>query len=335
MQGTINKILIRTPNWLGDLVMSTVFIQAVMHKYPKAEVDLVVKSNLVGLPVPNRGTIYPLNNRWGNRQFFQKILQKKYQIVYVLPPSFSAALMAFKTRIPTRIGFYSRSRSWLLNQTVVCNQPRRSQHLADEYLQLLGMPWKKEKFGLNLTFTEPWIQQQSNFQSTTPYVVIAPGAKYGPAKRWPPSFYRQVINFLLAKSWSVCLVGTQEDQPAISKIYSKHPKLFNLCGQTSLAQLMALLHNSDLLISNDSGLMHLMAALGKPQICLFGSSSPQWTAPLNKNAVILQHPVPCAPCFQKTCRFGHYNCLKQILPEQVMQAIEDLLNQPRTLLNKD
>ncbi len=311
-------------------MMSTAFIKAVLEVFPTSRVDLIVKRGFEGLPLPNRGKILPFNKNEINAYGFGKQLKsEKYDLIYILPPSFSAGLMAYSSRIPDRTGYKGSFRGWLLNNGRSYNQKPRSQHLVQEYLQLLDDYQSNLNFYPELEADQTWISGQlDGIEANLPksYISIAPGAIYGPAKQWPASHYRELVSMLVKENKSVVILGTEMDAAIGDTLGEYSEGVYNLCGKTSLNQLIAVLANSKLLVSNDSGAMHVMAALQKPQVAIFGSTSTIWTGPLNRQAEVVRQTVDCAPCFKRECRFGHYDCLKLIDPKSVMDKIHHLLN---------
>ncbi len=322
------KLLIRTPNWLGDLLMSTAFIRAVLQTFPEATVDLIVRKGFEDLPLPRRGRIHAFDKTATAAGAFGATLQaEQYDRVYVLPPSFSAAWMAFRARIPERYGLAGEGRRWLLKPALTLPWTPRSQHLIEEYACLLGQSAEGWEAGLDLT--EDWLAQQAlPFGLPDRFVAIAAGAIYGPAKEWPAEHFQAVVQALVAAGWPVLILGTDKDHEQGEAIRQGHEQVINACGQTNLKQLVRILAQAELLISNDSGAMHVMAALRRPQIALFGSTSPTWTRPLNAQARLLSLNLDCSPCFARTCPLGHTNCLQQLLPERVLAVAQELLGPP-------
>ena len=316
------KIIIRTPNWLGDVMMSTAFIHAVLERYPQAQVDLIVKAGFEQIPLPHRGTILVFDKTQQSAGRFGGTLRPEgYDHFYILPPSFSSAWMAFCSGATQRIGYGGDFRRWLLKPAKAYQHPPRTQHLIQEYLMLLDATFSPQQYLPRLTVSEEWIENQLQDSEPLPenYVALATGAIYGPAKQWPLAHFQRLAQLLVEQRQSVVLVGTQTDFEDGEKVRGGLDQVSNRCGQTSLTELIAILANARLLISNDSGSMHLMSALQRPQIAIFGSTSPTWTGPLNPEAQTCYLKLHCSPCFQRTCRFGHYDCLYQISPEHVFE----------------
>jgi len=311
-------IVIRTPNWLGDLVMATPFIHAVLEQFPEAQVDLIVRKGLETLPLPHRGEIRVFDRKdHSPHQFGRQLRAANYDRFYALPPSFSSAWMAFVSGARERVGYRGDGRRWLLTHPARRRHPARTQHLVGEYLDLLGQDFLLEESPPRITLVSGWVSEQLgrlSLQLPERYAVLAPAAEYGPAKQWPWEHYRRMAQQL---DLPVVVTGLAQDRELGEQICADLPDAQNLCGATNLAQLTALLHNAELLVCNDSGAMHLGAALGTPTLGVFGSSSPEWTRPLGLHARFLHLGLDCSPCFDRTCRFGHYDCLQNLAPEVV------------------
>ena len=327
---SIPKIIIRTPNWLGDLIISTGFIKAVLERYPLSEVDIIVKSGFERLPLPHRGKIEifdPKDTTAG--RFGKKLRNSNYNIFYILPPSFSSAWMSFISNVPKRIGYSGHLRGFLLSDAIKYKKKQRSEHILKEYLNLIDSEIPIENYLPYLKTTKNWIENNLNaFIHKLPksYIVFSPGAIYGPAKRWPIRNFRKLaLKMKEVFNISILVLGTNQEKIYGSEIAQDYEWVENFCGQTSLTELIAILAKARLLVSNDSGIMHLMSALQLPQIAIFGSTSTIWTSPKNQKAILLTKNLPCSPCFARTCRYNHYECLKKITPELVFQAAKNFL----------
>lgn len=329
MQNIPEKIIIRTPNWLGDLMMSTAFIHAVLEQYNSAEVDLIVAKGFEAIPLPNRGEIIPYDKKQESLfQFAKKLKSRNYDQIFVLPPSFSSAFMAFWSGIPIRTGYPGEGRSIWLNKIKKYQKLHRSQHLIKEYLQLLK-PSPDNTYYPQLELNENWISNQidnSGLSLPSEFVTIAPGAKYGPAKMWPVQHYQKLVTQLNNRGIHSVIIGTQQELGLGDTIVSGSDLATNLCGKTNLLEMIAVMAQSELLVSNDSGTMHVMSALAKPQIAIFGSTSPIWTGPFNPMAEIITINNKCSPCFKRVCQYEHYECLTKILPQTVFEAVLKIMD---------
>lgn len=313
--------------------MSTGFIQAVLTAFPESQLDLIVKNGFENLPLPHHGKVIPFNSKTHSAGTLGKTLRaENYEYFYVLPPSFSAAWMAFQSRVTNRIGYSGEFRSLLLSAAIKHEHPARSQHLLKEYLNLLTPNLDLEKYPPQLDITAEWLDKQLstlNISLPESFMVFTPGAVYGPAKQWPLEHFRTLASQLHHHyGLSILILGTESDIESGTEISQGLGWVHNYCGQTSLSEFLAILSKAKLLIGNDSGSMHLMGALQRPQVAIFGSTSPTWTAPINPQAIVLSQNLSCAPCFSRTCRYGHYDCLTQILPEMVLEAVQRTLSPP-------
>lgn len=337
--GEPEAILVRTPNWLGDLLMSTAFLRALLARFPQARVDLITRRGFELLPLPRRGEIFPYDKAlWGPGRFGASLRGRGHTHFFVLPPSFSSAWMAFRSAIPHRIGYRGAGRGWLLRPALAHGGPHRSVHLVREYLGLLA-PWGAEPAALEaeamatrgLDLSEDWIADNlpGALAGEAGYVVLAPGAEFGPAKQWPLAHYRSLAVGLAAGAGHsgrrIVVTGLPKDRAAGGEMIEGLAGGLNLCGETDLSQLVALLARAGLLVSNDSGAMHIGAALQIPQVALFGSSNPTWTAPLNPKAAVMYRGLECSPCYRRECPLGHTNCLREIEPEEVLASSLALL----------
>ena len=263
-------------------------------------------------------------------QFGKKLRNGNYDIFFVLPPSFSSAWMSFISKIPERIGYAGQFRSILFTNVKKHEKEYRTQHIHDEYLNLLASDLQSENYPPNLVISKQWVETNLNsfrYQLPKSFFVLSPGAIFGPSKQWPIKYFRSLalkLNDFFKTS--IIVTGTKEDFEYGEEISNGLEYISNFCGETSLSELLAILSKAQLLIGNDSGSMHLMSTLKRPQIAIFGSTSPIWTSPINPNALILSKDLNCSPCFKRTCQFGHYDCMTKITPELVFQASKNILS---------
>jgi heptosyltransferase-2 len=228
-----------------------------------------------------------------------------------------------------RVGYRGQLRGFLLSPALAHRAEPRSDHLVPEYLDLLDPDLEIAGGEPRLDVADDWAAEQLGRvcrQLPARFIAIAPGAIYGPAKAWPAASYREAALALrLRAGLPVVLVGTREEEALGDAIRAGAEGIVNWCGTTDLAGLVAVLSRADLLVSNDSGAMHLMAALNRPQVAIFGSTSPVWTGPINPWAEVVSRNEPCAPCFARTCRHRHAACLKKLEPARVVEAALGLL----------
>ena len=324
------RVVVRAPNWLGDLMMATGAVRALLDRRPDAAVDLIVRPAHAVLPLPHRGRVIPFDDGLTSPGAFGVALGRAgYDSFYVLPPSFSSAWMAYRSRAPERVGYRGQLRGRLLHPAVTHRAPARSVHQAREYLDLVDPSLGLDRYPPRLDVPAAWgAAQLARICRDLPerFVAISPGAVYGPAKAWPAGRYAELARGLRDRTGlPVLVLGTAGEHELGEQVRAGGEGIVNWCGTTDLPGLAAVLARAALLVSNDSGAMHVMAALGRPQVALFGSTSPVWTGPVNPKAVVISEPPPCAPCFARTCRFGHTNCLEKLTVSRVLEAALALL----------
>jgi heptosyltransferase-2 len=338
----MNRILIIAPNWIGDAVMSQPLLAAIKASDPHAVIDV--------LATPWVAPVYRACSevtelieadlrhgqlQWGLRRALAAQIKKRdYASCYVLPNSFKSALIPWLANIPVRIGYQGELRRFLLTETKA-NSPKTQRIPMVEHYANLCTP----SGNLNTTSNPPYLvpmasalesaraRLQAAGIQTDALVVLCPGAEYGPSKRWPADHFAGLAQSILnAKpTASVVLLGSPSDRAIGDAIVSKtdsQSRIFNWCGATSLDQAIAMISMSSKMVSNDSGLMHIGAALQIPQVAIFGSSDPNHTPPNSAKAIIISLHLPCSPCHQRECPLGHLNCLNQISTDQVFAAIQ-------------
>lgn len=270
--------------------------------------------------------------QWAARRALAKQLRGQFDCAYIGPNSLKSALLPWWAGIPRRVGYQGESRSWLLTQVLPNPAKNARPPMVAFYSALSGEPGlEHDRPQLQLAPQE--VDDALVHLGLQPgaYHVFAPGAEYGPAKRWPVEHFSDVARGL---NLPVVLLGSAKEAATCEDIASpvntqQAGKCINLAGKTSLAHAFAAIAAAKSIVSNDSGLMHVAAAFGRPQVALFGSSSPLHTPPLNSQATVLwlkndpayQPPLTCAPCFQRECPMGHTRCLVDLRPERVLHFL--------------
>ena len=316
-------MVIRIPNWLGDALMAT----PVYYNLCRQE-----KIYLFGPPqiadlfknFPNTEIIY--YKRGKNKENLKALKHLKKEIGLLLTNSFSSAWLFFRARIKERWGYATDLRRFLLTKAV--KPPKKKLHQKDYYLNLLkslGLPCEFNDLILPLG-DEAFKQAKALLKGIDkPFIVIAPGAAYGPAKMWPKEYYKTLARELIKSGYAVIIAGGMKEKEIGDFIKDSSSQIYNLCGKTDLPTVAGIFSMAKAVVSNDSGLMHLAAALKVPQIAIFGSTDPELTAPLNPNAIVLKKELPCSPCFERTCKYGHYKCLTSITVEEVVSSVLELI----------
>ena len=283
-------------------VLAPEWVAAVVRRMP--EVDDVIA-------VAFRHGALQLRSRW---KIGRELKARGYQQAIVLPNTWKSALVPFFADIPLRSGYVGESRYGLLNLLYRKDGAAMPQH----YARLSEPPGKQAKEPLpaaRLRAAPHEIESvKRRFGVEGRYVVLCPGAEYGPAKRWP--YFKELSARLELPS---VILGSANDAEAAQGIPGK-----NLAGRTTLDEAIDLLAGAAFVVSNDSGLMHVAAALGRPQVALFGSSSPTHTPPLSPAARVLWLRVECSPCFQRVCPLGHFRCMREMGVETVLKEIQNL-----------
>ena len=320
------NILVRLPNWLGDMVMSTAFVQALQTTYQNASIDVIAKSNLGDVldAMNNINEKYLFNKKdWkglsGAYQFGKMIRnKKKYDLFFCLPDSFSSALMGFATGAKKRIGYKKELRSFLLTQKFT--KPT-GLHRVDEYVRLLelftGTEIKERKVELMCTAAEIENRMVINFNSEAS------------SRRMPVAKAISIMQILVQQftEHEFVFIGTPAEKEFVDSIVAQVPAstntLVNKAGTTGVKELFNLIASASVLLTTDSGPAHIANALHTKTVVLFGAGNEKNTAPYNKNdvTVIRNGTLPCEPCVSNSCRFGEPKCLLLLKNEIIAEAV--------------
>jgi heptosyltransferase-2 len=266
---------------------------------------------------------------WSARRRVARTLRGRFDTAYVLPNSLKAALVPFFARIPRRVGYRGEGRFVLLNERLP--DPAGRPPMVPFYAALAGAGDAPPPPRLQVL--DAAIAAAASGAQVHPggYIAFAPGAEYGPSKCWPAAHYAALARSLHAgRRLPVVLLGSGKEKALAQEIAAQAPGACRvMAGATSLDEAIALIAGAQGVVSNDSGLMHVAAALGVPQVAVFGSTSPEHTPPLNRRARVLwlkdELQLDCMPCFERTCRYGHYRCLVDVAPARVEQALDEVL----------
>jgi len=312
----VQRILVVAPNWIGDALMAQPLLSRL--KQSGAAIDVLAPEWVAPvmrrmpevsrvIPAPFRHGPLELGLRW---RLGRELKSRGYDRAIVLPNSWKSALVPFFARIPVRIGYVGEMRYGLLNswrRGTGAAMPRHYAELAPEGMGELPRP-HLEATGKEIA------EVLRKFGLSGRYSVLCPGAEYGPAKRWP--YFRELAERLGS---TVVILGSAKDAEAASQVPGH-----NLAGRTSLDEAICLIAGAEAVVSNDSGLMHIAAALGRPQVALFGSSSPEHTPPLSPAARVLWLRLECSPCFERECPLGHFRCMKELSVDAVLAEMRSL-----------
>lgn len=335
------NIIVRMPNWLGDLVMATPILTDLRHRWPEAKITAMCQGFLstVIQEDPHIDEVFNFKRpKWLNRQTREDILNPlkrgHYDLGILLTNSLSSAFWFWRSNVQNRMGYSTHWRSWLLDYPIPFPVERKCQHLVITYKMLL------EPLGISISQTPPRLyltpqeQQaakeklaQQGIQSSDLLIGINPGAAYGSAKCWLPERFKQLSQRLLDyPNLKILFFGDKSGAPLVDAICADLPpsRVINLAGKTSLRELMALIQTCHLFLTNDSGPMHVASALGIPLIALFGSTSDTTTGPYNGGHVIHKR-VPCSPCYRRECPID-FRCMTRIEVQEVYQEIQNIIN---------
>jgi heptosyltransferase-2 len=313
------RVLVVAPNWIGDALMAQPLLARLRDKEPELEIDVLAPDWVAPvarrmpqvsdvIAAPFRHGALQLASRW---RLGRELKARGYRQAIVLPNSWKSALVPFFARIGLRSGYVGEARYGLLNLLYRGSGAPMSEH----YARLADAP----DFASPEPLAAPSLRvdpaqvaaTQAKYGLSAPYAALCPGAEYGPAKRWP--YFGELASRLPQPA---VLLGSKNDAPAAQGIPGT-----NLVGATTLDEAIDLLAGASVVVSNDSGLMHVAAALGRPLVALFGSSSPERTPPQSAQARVVWLKLECSPCFARECPLGHLRCLREMSVEQVLAEL--------------
>lgn len=374
------RILIKTPNWLGDAVMSLPTIKAMRYLFPDSHISVLSRASLAELFRYERAVddVIPYESSTGLKKIgaeirlIKQLKLKRFDLALILPRSFHSALVSFLTKIPHRVGYASEGRSGLLTRSLARTKELLSQHRVYYFLNLLSVftsaqpcsstEKDKSKIGVNpclsvdgkaVPFSAPRItlspaeEQWATAELTSAFrkefiprnegqsairnlllVGLNPGATYGDAKCWLPDRFAELARQLLDKhpGLHLIIIGGPTERKLNNRIFHRidSNRVTDFTGRTSVLQLAALLKRCKLLVTNDTGPMHVAAAAGTPVVAVFGPTDPVTTSPFGNNHLIIRKEVACAPCLKRTCPIDH-KCMKLITVDDVFTACEKQL----------
>jgi heptosyltransferase II len=346
MSEIFQNIIIRMPNWLGDAVMATPVISDVKKRWPHATVTAMCVSGVASLLKgnPHINEIFSFSHQNGfryrddRRDVITRLRQGKYDLGILLPNSFSSAWWFWKGDVRMRVGYARDMRRFLLTHPI--RPTLLKEHLVTTYKRLLvplGIPLSQTAPELFLTEQEKAaakeILKQYRIPEGASIVGINPGAAYGSAKCWPPERFQEVIALLAKRpnTYVICFADIAGADLVHNICKGMPPNVIDLAAATTLRELMALIGACTVFLTNDSGPMHIAAAIKTPLVALFGSTNEIATGPYNHGEIIHKH-VACSPCYRRTCPID-FRCMTQISPAEVYAALLRHLNAPHHFSN--
>ena len=325
------KILVVAPSWIGDTILAQPLLALLKRHQPDARIEvlapdwsapLLARMAEVDAVIVNPFRHGEFNFR-ARRTLGHRLAASGYQHAYVLPNSWKSALVPFFAGIPRRIGYRGESRYLLLNERHRLD-PAQQPQLVQRYAALAGpLPAVMPAPRLSSTAEQQQMAMRTlGLPLDSAPVIFCPGAEFGPAKRWPTAHFAALAKLVASAQQPVWLIGSDKDAATGDEIVAAaNGAALNLCGRSTLEQAIDLIAAARCVVSNDSGLMHVAAALERPLVALYGSSSPIYTPPLSTKAAIVSKNLPCSPCFKRECPLGHFDCMNGITPQQIASTI--------------
>ncbi|EMW1017865.1 ADP-heptose--LPS heptosyltransferase RfaF [Serratia marcescens] len=342
------KILVIGPSWVGDMMMSQSLYRTLKAEYPSAEIDVMApawcRPLLARMPEVNQALAMPLGHGalglGERRRLGQALRANRYDRAYVLPNSFKSALVPFFADIPQRTGWRGEMRYGLLNDVRVLDKAAFPL-MVQRYVALAydkGRIQRADDLPQPLLWPQLQVSDEEiadttaafNLTGSRPIVGFCPGAEFGPAKRWPHYHYAALAQRLIESGYQIALFGSAKDHEAGEQIRAALQEdardfCLNLAGKTQLEQAVILIAACRAVVSNDSGLMHVAAALNKPLIALYGPSSPDFTPPLSDKARVIRLISGYHKVRKGDAEQGYHQSLIDIQPQQVLDALTPLL----------
>ena len=329
------RILVVGPSWIGDMVLSQSLYKSLKRQSATTEIDVVAPawskallhrmpevSNAVEMPIGHGEMKLRTRYRLG-----RQLRQRNYNQAIIIPRSMKAALLAWFANIPIRTGYRGEMRYGLINDMRMLD--RESMPKIVTRFVFLGEPPGVLPHGID-TPRPALIVDQNNrdaclqrlgLKKDTPVLVLIPGAAYGKSKQWPVEYFSEIARRYVDKGWQVWVFGSTTDCVLGEQIKESVPRgAVNLCGQTTLEEAIDLMSIADMVVANDSGMMHVAAAVGRPLVAMYGSTAESYAPPMTSHAKCLSRNLECSPCRSRTCRYGHYRCLTEISPDEVYEA---------------
>ena len=338
--------MVRGVNWIGDAVMTMPALRALKRSHPDARITLLVKPWVSRLfeKDPNVDEIILYTDSYqgltGKLRLAQEVRKHDFCMAMLLQNAFEAAFIAFLAGIPERIGYSRDGRRLLLTDAVPFDDRARGFHHIEYYLNLVrkaGFPAKYELPWIYLSIEERLDARNKLKRLRRPVVGINPGATFGSSKRWHPSRFAEVAFRVISEmQGSTVIFGGPSETGIADEIEREFNKLSGdpelqtqllmMAGRTDIRELISLISECDLLVTNDSGPMHIGYAVRTPVVAIFGSTSPEHTGPVGRKDVVIRKVLGCAPCFERECKKNNLECMEKITSQEVFDAVKEGVN---------
>ena len=337
----IQKLLIRSTNWIGDAIMTTPAVRAIRENFPNAQISILskpwVSSIFNNSKYVDKVIVYDSNNRHkgikGIYRLIKELKAQKFDAAILLQNAIEAAIIAYFAQIPVRIGFNTDARTLLLTHPIPCTKKIKEMHQVFYYLKILegiGLKTSGDELYLKINDSDNEYADEFVNKNVSPQqkiVGINPAATYGSAKQWFPERFARLADLICETyDYKIVIFGGPDDVE-LGKTISKmmYNQVLDLSGKTTLGQALAIISKLNLFITNDSGLMHVAAALKIPLIAIFGSTNPITTSPWSSNSKIVRIPIDCSPCLKKECPKAHKLCMENINVDMVFELVKEML----------
>lgn len=340
-----SRILIISPSWLGDIIMSQSLLKVLKKKYPDSLIDVFAPGWTIPILKRMPEVANTIENPFahGVFEFFKRksvgrSLCGTYDMAFVLPNSFKSALVPFFAGIKVRRGLKGESRFFVLND--IRFNKKDFPRMVERYVSLAYSNKEVKRASdlepfdypkLNVFEVSDSLLSKLHLTRQRPFIALGTGANYGPSKIWPYEYYADVCRHFINKGYSILALGSKKDKDGVRKVKDNLSDdllkyFFDIAGETNLTEALDILSLCKGAVCNDSGLMHTLAAANIPQVCIFGSTSTKYTPPLSDKAICIESDEPCHPCFKRECKFNTYACQRKILSSTVIEKLEYLLN---------
>ena len=340
----MSNLLVVGPSWVGDMVMAQSLFKTLKRAAPDAAATATITvlappwsiPILTRMPEVDDTVVMPLGHgEFGlraRRRLGRALRRSRFDQAIVVPGSFKSALAPWFAGIPVRTGYVGEQRWGLLND--IRRLDRRAMPMNVQRFVALGLsksapPPKEADIPRPRLAVEPARAAETaarfelGLETGAPVVALCPGAEYGPAKQWPAAHFAEVAERQLRRGRRVWLFGSQNDRPVAAHINRLcEQRCADLTGRTSLGEAVDLMSLAGNVVTNDSGLMHIAAAIGCHVVALYGSSSDAFTPPLTDDCERLSLRLECSPCFKRECPLGHLDCLNRLSPQRVLAALK-------------
>jgi heptosyltransferase-2 len=341
---TVNRIVVRAPNWLGDAVMSVAAFRELRGLFPNAHITAVSKPGTSDIfreaNFIDEVLVYERRGLSSVRQQVGEWKQRRFELALLFQNAFEAAAISFLAQVPQRIGYDSQRRGFMLTHSVPSPSWKNDRHEIFYYLNLVAeleraltgrSPSEEREPEFQIAVStqrkeDAWRLLAAHAAAHKPLVLLCPGSVNSRAKRWPAERYAMLADQLGESGSTVVLIGSPGELDVSKQVVSlaRHPPLL-LTGKTSVAEVTALISIADVLVTNDTGPAHIGAAVGTPTLVIFGPTNPLTTRPYGPAGKIIRRPPDCAPCMLRDCPIDH-RCMTAITPEEVFERAHELIS---------